>query len=89
MSTGRRASITEDSDALVMTTAALAEGRLPAFLSTYVLDALIVSGYVDPDAPHVLTAAGLAEARRWVEIKTRVYQLARHAATDPIPGEPS
>ena len=85
MSAGRRASITEDVDARTLLAAVVLDGRLPTWTERYVLDAFVVSGYVDPAAPGVLTEAGMAEGRRWAEIKSGTGRgFARDGAFTPV-----
>jgi hypothetical protein len=75
--TSRLPSITEDSDWLALLAALERDGELPGWVSDYSRAAFAFAGFLDPERPDQLSEYGLAEARRWQEIKDEVARTQR------------
>lgn len=75
--TGRLPSITEDSDWLALFAALNNDGVLPDWVGSYNREAFERAGFLDPEHPDRLSEYGLAEARRWREIKDEVARTQR------------
>lgn len=75
--TGRLPSLTEDSDWLALYAALENDGVLPDWTGTYSLDAFDLAGFLAPGRPYRLSEHGMAEARRWLEIKNEVARTQR------------